>query len=142
VSGKRRVHELAKEFGVTSKVILAELREAGEIVKSASSTIEAPVVRRLREAHGAKPQRPKAQTAEAPPRKATKPVAEKKLARRQGLTRSQNGSGQAAGHRPHAHARRPQQEPHRPTTGPHGDPPTDHCRRGLGGRRSHDRGDG
>jgi hypothetical protein len=89
VSGKRRVHELAKEFGVTSKVILAELREAGEIVKSASSTIEAPVVRRLREAHGAKPQRPKAQTAEAPPRKATKPVAEKKLARRQGLTRSQ-----------------------------------------------------
>ena len=46
---KVRVHELAKEFGVESKVILATLKDMGEFVKSASSTIEAPVVRRLNE---------------------------------------------------------------------------------------------
>ncbi|MFM8895794.1 MAG: translation initiation factor IF-2 N-terminal domain-containing protein, partial [Actinomycetales bacterium] len=47
---KVRVHELAKELGVESKVVLAKLAEIGEFVKSASSTVEAPVVRRLKEA--------------------------------------------------------------------------------------------
>ena len=50
--GKARVHELAKEFGVDSKTVLAKLKEQGEFVKSASSTVEAPVARRLREALG------------------------------------------------------------------------------------------
>src|SRR2546429_8512450 len=49
VAGKARVHELAKELGVESKVVLAKLKELGEFVKSASSTVEAPVARRLRE---------------------------------------------------------------------------------------------
>ena len=48
--GKARVHELAKEFGVDSKTVLAKLKEQGEFVKSASSTVEAPVARRIREA--------------------------------------------------------------------------------------------
>src|ERR687885_130729 len=48
VPGKARVHELAKEFGVDSKTVLAKLKEMGEFVKSASSTVEAPVARRLR----------------------------------------------------------------------------------------------
>src|SRR5258706_8260257 len=48
VAGKARVHELAKEFGVESKTVLAKLQEMGEYVKSASSTVEAPVARRLR----------------------------------------------------------------------------------------------
>ncbi|WP_152196510.1 translation initiation factor IF-2 [Georgenia subflava] len=52
---KVRVHELAKELGVDSKTVLAKLREQGEFVKSASSTIEAPVIRRLREAFPAAP---------------------------------------------------------------------------------------
>src|SRR3984957_11603661 len=52
VAGKARVHELAKELGVTSKEVLARLSEQGEFVKSASSTVEAPVARRLREAFG------------------------------------------------------------------------------------------
>ncbi|UNX55920.1 translation initiation factor IF-2 [Georgenia sp. TF02-10] len=52
---KVRVHELAKELGVDSKTVLAKLREQGEFVKSASSTIEAPVIRRLREAFPATP---------------------------------------------------------------------------------------
>ena len=52
MAGKARVHELAKELGVTSKEVLARLSEQGEFVKSASSTVEAPVARRLREAFG------------------------------------------------------------------------------------------
>jgi len=47
---KVRVYELAKEFGVESKAVMAKLGEMGEFVRSASSTIEAPVVRRLKEA--------------------------------------------------------------------------------------------
>ncbi|QEM46165.1 translation initiation factor IF-2 [Mycolicibacterium grossiae] len=53
MAGKARVHELAKELGVTSKQVLARLSEQGEFVKSASSTVEAPVARRLRESFGA-----------------------------------------------------------------------------------------
>ncbi|TWS25164.1 translation initiation factor IF-2 [Tsukamurella sputi] len=54
MAGKARVHELAKELGVTSKEVLARLSEQGEFVKSASSTVEAPVARRLRESYGSK----------------------------------------------------------------------------------------
>ncbi|MCV7060268.1 translation initiation factor IF-2 N-terminal domain-containing protein, partial [Mycolicibacterium vaccae] len=43
---------MAKELGVTSKEVLARLSEQGEFVKSASSTVEAPVARRLRESFG------------------------------------------------------------------------------------------
>ncbi|MFV2100329.1 translation initiation factor IF-2 [Micromonospora sp. LOL_024] len=50
MAGKARVHELAKELGVESKTVLAKLKEMGEFVKSASSTVEAPVARRLRTA--------------------------------------------------------------------------------------------
>jgi translation initiation factor IF-2 len=63
VAGKARVHELAKELGVTSKQVLARLSEQGEFVKSASSTVEAPVARRLRESFGgAKPAAEKVKT--------------------------------------------------------------------------------
>ena len=50
MAGKARVHELAKELGKTSKEIMAKLTDMGEFVKSPSSTIEAPVVRKLRQA--------------------------------------------------------------------------------------------
>src|SRR5258707_1281553 len=49
IVAKVRVYELAKEFGVESKAVMAELEKMGEFVRSASSTIEAPVVRRLKE---------------------------------------------------------------------------------------------
>src|ERR687894_352076 len=49
VAGKARVHELAKELGVTSKQVLTQLESLGEFVKSASSTVEAPVARKLRD---------------------------------------------------------------------------------------------
>ena len=50
---KVRVYELAKEFGVESKAVMDQLKEMGEFVRSASSTIEAPVVRRLKESFAA-----------------------------------------------------------------------------------------
>ena len=46
---KVRVHELAKELGLESKALLTKLQEIGEFVKSASSTLEPPVVRRMRD---------------------------------------------------------------------------------------------
>src|SRR5580693_3770235 len=49
IVAKVRVYELAKEFGVESKVVMTKLEEMGEFVRSASSTIEAPVVRKLKE---------------------------------------------------------------------------------------------
>ncbi|WP_132120384.1 translation initiation factor IF-2 [Actinocrispum wychmicini] len=51
MAGKARVHELAKELGVTSKEVLTKLADLGEYVKSASSTVEAPVARRLRDSY-------------------------------------------------------------------------------------------
>ena len=46
---KVRVYELAKELGVESKTLLNHLKEQGEFVRSASSTIEPPVVRKIKE---------------------------------------------------------------------------------------------
>ncbi|HSV37409.1 MAG TPA: translation initiation factor IF-2 [Nocardioidaceae bacterium] len=49
---KTRVHELAKELGVESKIVLEKLKEMGEFVKSASSTIELPVEKKFKEQFG------------------------------------------------------------------------------------------
>lgn len=69
---KLRVHELAKELGMTSKDLLAYLREKGEFVKAASSTIEPPIVRQVREDLGKK-----AESAAAAAPAAQKPAAPK-----------------------------------------------------------------
>ncbi|TNB73859.1 translation initiation factor IF-2 [Arthrobacter sp. BB-1] len=74
---KVRVHELAKELGITSKDAVTKLQELGEFVRSASSTIEAPVVRKLRNAFpdaAPKAAAPAATPAAAP--KAPAPAAE------------------------------------------------------------------
>src|SRR5665213_282278 len=58
VATKPRVHEVAAELGVDSKVALDKLKEMGEYVKGPSSSIEPPVARRLKaalEAAGVKP---------------------------------------------------------------------------------------
>lgn len=47
---KARVYDLAKELGVSSKDVLNKLKDMGEFVKSASSTVEPPVVRKVRAA--------------------------------------------------------------------------------------------
>ena len=49
---KLRVHELAKQLGVTSKELRAKLEEHGEFVKSASSTVEPPVVKKMKKVYG------------------------------------------------------------------------------------------
>ncbi|MFE9095575.1 translation initiation factor IF-2 [Streptomyces sp. NPDC007264] len=81
---KVRVYELAKEFGVESKVVMAKLQELGEFVRSASSTIEAPVVRKLTDAlqqgngGGARPaarKAPPARPAAPSPAQAARPAA-------------------------------------------------------------------
>nr|WP_194719031.1 translation initiation factor IF-2 [Plantibacter sp. CFBP 8775] len=57
VAAKPRVHEIASELGVDSKIAMAKLKELGEFVKGPSSSIEPPVARKLRaalEAEGAK----------------------------------------------------------------------------------------
>ncbi|GHH88063.1 hypothetical protein GCM10018793_66250 [Streptomyces sulfonofaciens] len=116
---KVRVYELAKEFGVESKVVMAKLQELGEFVRSASSTIEAPVVRKLTDAFqqgngsgpgrgSAKPAGPRkaaprpAAPAPASPAQAARPAAAPKPAPRP-----------AAAERPAAPAPGP-----RPTPGP------------------------
>jgi hypothetical protein len=49
-SGRKvRVYELAKEFGVESTVVMTRLMEMGEFIRSAASTVEVPLARRLRE---------------------------------------------------------------------------------------------
>lgn len=52
-----RVHELAKELGLTAKQVLAEFNELGEFVKSASSTVDAKVADRLRRKFAGSPPR-------------------------------------------------------------------------------------
>ena len=52
---KVRVYELAKELGVESKTVLSMLKDMGEFVRSASSTVEAPVERRLKEKLASEP---------------------------------------------------------------------------------------
>jgi len=51
--GKVRVHQLAKELKITSSQLLATLSEDGISAASASATLEAPIVRKLREHYGA-----------------------------------------------------------------------------------------
>ncbi|GLY49306.1 translation initiation factor IF-2 [Lentzea sp. NBRC 102530] len=84
MAGKARVHELAKELGVSSKEILNKLAEQGEYVKTASSTVEAPVARRLRDAYEAKSSKPapkpSAPKPKAPAPAPSAPVAEQKPA--------------------------------------------------------------
>lgn len=87
MAAKPRVHEIASELGVDSKIALEKLKEMGEYVKGPSSSIEPPVARRLKaalEAAGAAAQAAPAATPAAPakpvakpgPKPAPKPVAE------------------------------------------------------------------
>ncbi len=71
---KVRVYELAKELGVESKVVLAKLQELGEFVRSASSTIEAPVARRLVDAMGGPVAKPPAKKKTTKAAKAAEPA--------------------------------------------------------------------
>ncbi len=79
---KLRVHELAKELGITSKELMGHLKEAGEFVKSSSSSLEPPVVRQMREKFATAPKTKKADA--KPAAKAPKPGAAKPAAKKAG----------------------------------------------------------
>ncbi|MGC4151969.1 MAG: translation initiation factor IF-2 N-terminal domain-containing protein, partial [Propionicimonas sp.] len=76
---KVRVYELAKELGVDSKALLKTINDMGEFVRSASSTIEAPVERRIKEKFAAQaseaPAEKSAPAPAAPAPAAAKPAA-------------------------------------------------------------------
>ena len=74
MAAKPRVHEVAAELGVDSKVALDKLKEMGEYVKGPSSSIEPPVARRLKAALEAAGIKPAAAPSAAPaPAKAAAP---------------------------------------------------------------------
>lgn len=74
---KTRVHELAKEFGVESKFVLEKLKEMGEFVKSASSTVEPPVEMRFKKQYGDELKAAAASAPAADTAPAEKPAAKK-----------------------------------------------------------------
>jgi len=73
---KVRVYELAKDLGLESKELLAKLQEVGEFVRSASSTVEAPVVRKLMDKF------PDLKPADAAPKPVKKAAAKKVAAKK------------------------------------------------------------
>lgn len=97
MAGKARVHELAKELHVTSKEILATLSAHGEFAKSASSRIEAPVARRLREIYARNQVRgPQSETTPPNPQPTAPKPPERKRPARKHLTKTQAGSVRAS----------------------------------------------
>jgi translation initiation factor IF-2 len=74
---KKRVHEIAKQEGLTSKDVIAALKAAGIEVKAAASSVEESDALAALKSHGdgAAPAEPKAKPKAKP--KAEKPKAEK-----------------------------------------------------------------
>jgi len=70
---KPRVHEIAKELGVPSKDLIAKLIEMGEYVKGPSSTLEAPVIRKVRDAFPAPKKAPAKEESAKPAAKKSPP---------------------------------------------------------------------
>ena len=91
---KLRVHELAKELGITSKELMGHLKEAGEFVKSSSSSLEPPVVRQMREKFATAPKTKKADA--KPAAKAPKPSAAKPAAKKPAAPKAEAPAAEAA----------------------------------------------
>ncbi len=71
---KPRVHEIASELGIESKIALEKLKEMGEFVKGPSSSIEPPVARKLRAAFADQAKPADAPAAKAPVAAAATPT--------------------------------------------------------------------
>ena len=74
MAAKPRVHEVAAELGIDSKVALEKLREMGEYVKGPSSSIEPPVARKLKAALQAEGINPAVVAAKKEPAKTAVPA--------------------------------------------------------------------
>lgn len=121
---KARVYDLAKEFGVDSKTVLEKLKEMGEFVKSASSTVEPPVARRLRAAF----QKPGDDKAEQ----------KKPASKREASNRSGNGNAGTSGANAHGAAPKPgAPKPEQPKPGPAPKPGQQAQRSGGRGQQHH-----
>ena len=132
---KARVYELAKELGVDSKTVLNKLEAMGEFVKSASSTVEPPVARKLRNAFAsnaqgnaseskkpavpaasptpaprATPAAPAASAAKPAAPKPARPAASKSEAPKPGQRMPRPGDSRQHGNRANGNAPRPQSE--------------------------------
>ena len=92
---KVRVYELAKELGLTSKQLLGKLNDMGEYVKSASSTLETPVVRRVSDYVTKNSDAPAAKTPK-PGKPAPKPGASVKKDAKPSRPHSDKGSAKPA----------------------------------------------
>ena len=84
---KPRVHEVAKELGLTSKEVLAHLEKIGQPAKSHSSSIEESLADRVRSelSNGSKTEKkaaPKTTEAKTTQAKPTKPAAKKPAAKK------------------------------------------------------------
>ncbi|MGO1182668.1 MAG: translation initiation factor IF-2 [Micrococcaceae bacterium] len=77
---KLRVHEVAKQLGITSKEALSKLQDIGEFVSSASSTIEPPVVKKLKAAYADAPAKGESKKSSAGKPGAPKPSGNKPAA--------------------------------------------------------------
>ena len=99
---KLRVHELAKELGITSKELMGHLKEAGEFVKSSSSSLEPPVVRQMHEKFATAPKTKKADA--KPAAKAPKPSAAKPAAKKPAAPKAEAPAAEAAAAAPKAAA--------------------------------------
>ena len=75
MAAKARVHEIAAELGIDSKRTLEKLKEIGEFVKGPSSTVEPPVVRKLKAAFAEEGIVPVAVEEKSEPQPPAKPAA-------------------------------------------------------------------
>ncbi|HET6570377.1 MAG TPA: translation initiation factor IF-2 [Solirubrobacterales bacterium] len=72
---KKRVHEIAKAQGVSSKELLAALKKAGVEAKAAASSVEeSDALKALGDGNSATATKPKAEAKPAPPKEAAKPA--------------------------------------------------------------------
>ncbi|MDP9066842.1 MAG: translation initiation factor IF-2 [Actinomycetota bacterium] len=114
---KPRVHEVAKELGLSSKEVLAHLEKIGEPAKSHSSSIDESVASRIRSdlgngaAPAEKPATPQAAPREAAPSKARPTAAPQAGPKKPDSTPKPASSKPAAAPAPSRPARAPQPEP-------------------------------
>ena len=109
---KLRVHEVAKQLGITSREALNKLEEMGEFVSSASSTIEPPVVKRLRAQF---PDDVAAEKSKPAPKAAEKKPAAKPQAKKPAAPKSEASATPAGDDKPAAPKPGPKAKPAKPT---------------------------
>src|SRR5690242_21462056 len=97
---KKRVYEIAKERGVSSKELLAALQTAGVDVKAAASTVDEADVARVLSGNGAKSSGDSSPPAPAPQPKAPPPAEKREQSQARPSPGAQSGRPQGGGGQP------------------------------------------